>query len=112
MAGAFYAAVNAASYLAAVAPASKVARNHWLLAIPRLALDPQGFDLPDRAPSSRTLRGAAATVVSQGLVRTACALGRAFLQTRSARRSRTVLGAGTVRGRHGRNAPRDPRHQD
>jgi hypothetical protein len=45
-AGAAYAAVNAGFYLAGVAAASVLAGNHWSLAVPRFALDPQAFDLP------------------------------------------------------------------
>ncbi len=44
--GAACAAISAVAYLAAVAAASVVAGNHWLLAVPRFALDPQAFDLP------------------------------------------------------------------
>jgi hypothetical protein len=46
LAGAAYTAVSSIAYLAGVAAASVVAGNHWLLAIPRFALDPQMFDLP------------------------------------------------------------------
>jgi hypothetical protein len=46
MAGAAYAAVSAVAYLAGVAAATVLAGNHWSLAVPRLALDPQAFDLP------------------------------------------------------------------
>jgi hypothetical protein len=45
LAGAAYASVNALSYLAGIAAASEVARDHWSLAVPRFALDPQAFDL-------------------------------------------------------------------
>jgi len=46
MVGASYATVNALAYLAGVAAASVFKGDHWSLAVPRLALDPQAFSLP------------------------------------------------------------------
>lgn len=58
-AGAAYAAVSAIAYLAGVAAASVVAGNHWLLAVPRFALDPQMFDLPVPITAAASVASAA-----------------------------------------------------